>query len=198
VSGTFTAEQRAIYQLVRDAQAAAERVAKPGAKAQAAEDSSFLVRARGLAALGIVDSVNAPIDPPWTNVPCDAVPRPRACTQAYLWTIHGISHGLGLAVHDPAQFYYGDRTYQPGDAFTIEPGIYLSTRALAALPDTPRNRAYIARVRPIIQKYENTGVRIEDDYVVTQSGVERITTGAPREISEIEALAKNRGSRTVP
>jgi Xaa-Pro aminopeptidase len=198
VSGTFTSEQRTIYQLVRDAQAAAERVAKPGAKAQAAEDSSFLVRARGLTALGIVDSVNAPIDPPWTNVNCDAMPRPRACTQAYLWTIHGISHGLGLAVHDPAQFYYGDRTYQPGDAFTIEPGIYLSTRALAALPDTPRNRAYIARVRPIIRKYENTGVRIEDDYVVTQTGVERISAGAPREISEIEALARNRGARPVP
>lgn len=198
VTGTFTPEQRAIYQLVRDAQAAAERVAKPGAKAQAAEDSSFLVRARGLTALGIVDSVNAPIDPPWTNIDCNATPRPRACTQAYLWTIHGISHGLGLAVHDPAQFYYGDRTYQPGDAFTIEPGIYLSTRALAALPDTPRNRAYIARVRPILTKYENTGVRIEDDYVVTQSGVERISGAAPREISEIEALARSRGAHPVP
>lgn len=194
VSGSFTPAQRAIYQLVRDAQAAAERVAKPGALARAAEDSSFAVRARGLAALGIIDSVNAPIDPPWAGM-CTAAPR--SCTQAYLWMIHGISHGLGLAVHDPAQFYYGDRTYQPGDAFTIEPGIYLSTRALSALPDTPRNRAYIARVRPILQKYENTGVRIEDDYVVTQNGVERISAGAPREISEIEALAKSR-SRPIP
>jgi len=194
VSGTFTPAQRAIYQLVREAQAAAERVAKPGALARAAEDSSFVVRARGLAALGIIDSVDAPIDPPWTGM-CGTAPR--ACTQAYLWMIHGISHGLGLAVHDPAQFYYGARTYQPGDAFTIEPGIYLSTRALAALPDTPRNRAYIARVRPILLKYENTGVRIEDDYVVTQNGVERISAGAPREISEIEALAKSR-VRPVP
>jgi Xaa-Pro aminopeptidase len=194
VSGTFTPAQRAIYQLVRDAQAAAERVARPGALARVAEDSSFAVRARGLAALGIIDSVNAPIDPPWGAMCANA---PRACTQAYLWMIHGISHGLGLAVHDPAQFYYGDRSYQPGDAFTIEPGIYLSTRALAALPDTPRNRAYIARVRPILQKYENTGVRIEDDYVVTQNGVERISAGAPREIGDIEALAKSR-ARPVP
>ena len=197
VSGTFTPEQRTIYQLVRDAQAVAERLAKPGASARAAEDSSFLVRARGLATLGLVDSVDAPIDPPWT-VDCSATPRPRACTQAYLWTIHGISHGLGLAVHDPAQFYYGDRTYQPGDAFTIEPGIYISTRALAALPDTPRNRAWIARVRPLVMRYENTGVRIEDDYVVTQTGVERISSGAPREIAEIEALARARGARPVP
>jgi Xaa-Pro aminopeptidase len=197
VSGTFTAPQRTIYQLVRDAQAAAERLAKPGASARAAEDSSFAVRARGLAALGLIDSVNAPIDPPWT-ADCSGIPRPRPCTQAYLWTIHGISHGLGLAVHDPAQFYYGDRTYQPGDAFTIEPGIYLSSRSLAALPDTPRNRAWIARVRPLVMRYENTGVRIEDDYVVTQSGVERISAGAPREIEEIEALARARGIRPVP
>jgi Xaa-Pro aminopeptidase len=197
VSGTFRPAQRAIYQLVRDAQAAAERVAKPGASARAAEDSSFFVRARGLAALGIIDSANAPIDPPW-SADCKAIPLPRNCTQAYLWTIHGISHGLGLAVHDPAQFYFGDRTYRPGDAFTIEPGIYLSTRSLAALPDTPRNRAYVARARPIIEKYENTGVRIEDDYVVTQTGVVRISSAAPREISEIEALAKLRGAKPVP
>jgi Xaa-Pro aminopeptidase len=197
VSGTFTPHQRAIYQLVRDAQAAAERVAKPGASARAAEDSSFAVRARGLAVLGLIDSVDATIDPPW-NTDCSAVPHPRPCTQAYFWMIHGISHGLGLAVHDPAQFYYGERTYQPGDAFTIEPGIYISTRALAALPDTPRNRAYATRVRSIVQKYENSGVRIEDDYVVTQSGIERISAGAPREIAEIEALAKMRGTKPIP
>ena len=197
VNGTFTPAQRAIYQLVRDAQAAAERVAKPGASARAAEDSSFAVRARGLAALGLIDSVNATLDPPW-SVDCTPTPRPRSCTQAYFWTVHGISHGLGLAVHDPAQFYYGDRTYQPGDAFTIEPGIYISSRALAALPDTPRNRAWIARVRPLVMRYENTGVRIEDDYIVTQSGVERISAGAPREISEIEALARTRGTRPIP
>ncbi|HEY7236400.1 MAG TPA: hypothetical protein VH539_19725, partial [Gemmatimonadaceae bacterium] len=59
-------------------------------------------------------------------------------------------------------------------------------------------RAYIARVKPIVQKYENTGVRIEDDYVVTQTGVERISAGAPREIAEIEALAKSRGAKPIP
>ena len=53
-------------------------------------------------------------------------------------------------------------------------------------------------MRSIVQNYENTGVRIEDDYVVTQSGVERISAGAPREIAEIEALAKTRGQKPVP
>jgi Xaa-Pro aminopeptidase len=127
----------------------------------------------------------------------DCAKTPRGCTQAMFWMIHGISHGLGLAVHDPAQFYYGDHTYKPGDAFTIEPGIYISTAALDALPDTPKNRAFIAKVRPVVQRYENTGVRIEDDYVITEKGLERIST-APREIGEIEALMRTRRPRVVP
>jgi len=184
VSGTFTPAQRALYQLVRDAQTAAEKYAGPGKSSLAAAESSLAVRARGLAALGLIDSANALFDPPWA---ANCAAAPASCRQATLFTIHGISHGLGLAVHDPAQFYAGDRTYQPGDVFTIEPGIYVSTRLLDILPDTPRNRAFIARVRPIVAKYENTGVRIEDDYLVTPTGLERLTK-APREISEIEAI----------
>jgi Xaa-Pro aminopeptidase len=193
VSGTYTAEQRAVYQIVRDAQAAAERNSKPGMSSQAASDSSIVVRARGLARLGLIENVDARLDPPWT-ANCDR--NPTSCSQAYFWMIHGLGHGLGLAVHDPAQYNYGDRVFKPGDVFTIEPGIYISTRMLDALPDTPRNRAFIAKVRPAVLKYQNTGVRIEDDYVVTQSGLERIST-APREIGEIEALMKTR-SKVVP
>jgi len=189
VSGVFTAAQRTIYQLARDAQAAAERVAKPGASAQAAQDSSVAVRARGLAMLGLIDSVNAQLDPPGG---ADCAKVPRACSQAGIWMIHGISHGLGLAVHDPAQFYYGDGTYHVGDAFTLEPGIYITTRTLDALPDTPRNRAFIARVRPAVERYQNIGVRIEDDYLMTATGPERISSGVPREIAEVEALMKKR------
>jgi Xaa-Pro aminopeptidase len=194
VSGRFTPEQRAIYQLVRDGQAAAERNSKPGMSAAAAQDSSWDVRARGLARLGLVESDTATFDPPW---PADCARQPRSCRQATLWTIHGISHGIGLEVHDPAQFYAGDRTFQPGDAFTIEPGIYVSTRSLDVLPDTPRNRAFVAKVRAVVARYENTGVRIEDDYVVTPDGLDRLST-PPREIDEIEALMQRRAPRVVP
>jgi Xaa-Pro aminopeptidase len=187
VSGTFTTEQKAIYQLVRDAQAAAERNSKPGMLASAASDSSFELRARGLAALGLIESPEALFDPPW-QADCS---RGTACRQANLWMIHGITHGLGLAVHDPGQWTFGDRKFQVGDAFVIEPGIYISTNSLDVLPDTPRNRAFIAKVRAIVLRYQNTGVRIEDDYIITNQGVERIST-APREIAEIEALMKKR------
>jgi hypothetical protein len=162
--------------------------------AAAASDSAFDVRARGLAALGLVDSVNATLDLPW---PVDCAKTPRGCTQAMFWMIHGISHGIGLAVHDPAQFYAADHRFQQGDAFTIEPGIYVSTTMLDALPDTPRNRAFIAKVKPVVQRYENTGVRIEDDYLITDKGLERISL-APREIDEIEALMQKRPPRVVP
>jgi Xaa-Pro aminopeptidase len=110
-----------------------------------------------------------------------------------LFAIHGISHGLGLAVHDPLQAYSGDRTFQPGDAFTIEPGIYINPGLLDILPDTPNNRAFEAKARAAVERYRDTGVRIEDDYIVTPTGLEWISR-APREIAEIEALMKQRGA----
>jgi Xaa-Pro aminopeptidase len=191
VSGRFTPEQRVLYQIVRDAQAAAERNSGPGHSLQAALDSSLQVRARGLAELGLIESPAAAFDPPW---PADCSRTPRACLQVQLFAIHGITHGLGLEVHDPVQAYYGDGTFQVGDAFVIEPGLYVSTRLLDLLPDTPRNRAFAAKVRPVLQRYDEIGIRIEDAYLITERGLERITL-APREIAEIEAAI---GSRSPP
>jgi Xaa-Pro aminopeptidase len=114
-----------------------------------------------------------------------------------LFAIHGISHGLGLAVHDPMQGYYDERVFRPGDVFTIEPGIYVNTRLLDILPDTPRNRAFAAKVRAAVVRYQNTGVRIEDDYIVTRTGLEWITP-APRDIAEVEGTIGHRTTGTVP
>jgi Xaa-Pro aminopeptidase len=188
VSGRYSAEQKAIYQLVRDSQDAAERNSKPGMKIRAATDSSVVVRAKGLAALGLIESADASFDPPW-KVDCAA--QPAACRQSMLWMVHGISHGIGLEVHDPLQGSGPDGVFAVGDAFTIEPGIYISTRTLNVLPDTPKNRAFKAAVQAKVRQYENTGVRIEDDYVVTEKGLEWISK-VPREIPEIEALMRQR------
>ncbi|MEO7521294.1 MAG: aminopeptidase P N-terminal domain-containing protein [Gemmatimonas sp.] len=193
VSGKYTPEQRALYELVLEAQKAAERNSKPGMLASAATDSSVAIRIRGLAKLGLIESDSAMFDPPWRT---DCERTPKACNQATLWTIHGISHGIGLEVHDPAQFYEGKRTLEVGDAFTIEPGIYISSAALEVLPDTPRNRAFIAKVKATVARYENSGVRVEDSYVITPQGLERISK-VPREISEIEALMARRPLRRV-
>jgi Xaa-Pro aminopeptidase len=186
VSGRFTPEQSAIYQLVRDAQAASERVAKPGASWAAWRDSARAVEARGLARLGLIESADATFDPPWAPR-CERTPE--ACTQAFLYMAHGLGHGVGLEVHDPPHPYVGTGAFQPGDAFTIEPGIYISTRLLDMLPDTPKNRAMIAKVRPVVERYQNIGIRIEDDYVITNSGVEWLSR-APREIAEIEGARR--------
>lgn len=194
VSGTYTPEQRQLYKLVYEAQLAAERNSKAGMSAKAAVDSSIAVRAQGLVALGLAESEDATLDLPW-KVDCNA--NRTACTQAYFWMIHGISHGIGLEVHDPAQFYFGDRTFKVGDAFTIEPGIYVSQAMLDALPDTPKNRAFKAKVKDAVAKYENTGVRIEDSYILTEQGLERISANVPRELEEIETLMKKRAAKVV-
>jgi hypothetical protein len=149
------------------------------------------VEARGLARLGLTESVDATFDPPW---PERCKTDPVYCTQAFLYMAHGLGHGIGLEVHDPPHPWFGTGTFQTGDVFTIEPGIYISTRLLDMLPDTPKNRAMIARVRPVVERYQNIGIRIEDDYVITRDGVEWLSK-APREIDEIEAVKKTEPQR---
>jgi len=74
----------------------------------------------------------------------------------------------------------------------------VSQAMLDALPDTPKNRAFKAKVKDVVQRYENTGVRIEDSYILTDRGLERISSGVPRDIDEIEALMKKRSAKAVP
>ena len=181
ISGTFTPEQRAVYQIVRDAQAAAERQAKPGAKASLMSDSASAVLAAGLTRLGLIESPSATFD-------CGAAQQPQQCSQLGLYYMHGLGHGIGLEVHDPDQFYFTE-TLAKGSAFTIEPGIYVRENLLDILPPTQRNQALVAKLRPVVEKFKNIGVRIEDDYVVTDQGLEWISR-APREIGEVEAMMR--------
>jgi Xaa-Pro aminopeptidase len=187
VSGTFSREQRAIYRIVRDAQAAAERNSVAGRSVHAALDSSIAVRAAGLAALGLVESAEATFDPPW---PANCTSSPWSCRQVMLFGIHGITHGIGLEVHDPIQAY-DDGIFKIGDAFTIEPGLYISPRLLDLLPDTPKNRAFASRVRAVVERYQNTGIRIEDSYLISKDGLEWLSR-VPRDLDEVEALTRRR------
>lgn len=183
VNGHYSEAQRAIYSIVRDAQAAAERQAQLDAPARRMSDSATSVLAAGLARLGLIESDTATYE-------CD---ENRFCAQWSLYYMHLLGHGIGLEVHDPEQFYYTGRI-AVGSAFTIEPGLYVRMNLSSIIPDTPRNRAMLARIAPALARYANIGVRIEDDYIATPAGVRRISN-APREADEIEAIMRRRRSR---
>jgi Xaa-Pro aminopeptidase len=182
VGGSFTPAQREIYQLVRDAQAAAERQARPGAAASLMTDSSTAVLAAGLARLGLIEAPDATYD-------CgQGAGGAQQCPQYQLYYMHGLGHGIGLEVHDPEQYYATGRIDE-GSAFTIEPGVYVRGNLLDILPRTARNAALAAKIRPAVERFRDVGVRIEDDYVVTDRGVEWISR-VPRELDEVEAMMR--------
>jgi Xaa-Pro aminopeptidase len=185
VNGTFSADQRAIYEIVLGAQKAAEALVRPGATWQQLNEAANTVIADGLARLGLIES-------PTATYRCESPQFGNACPQYRIFYMHGLGHGVGLNVHDPDVSYYG--AFAVGSAFTIEPGIYVRADALDYLQDTPENRAMIARLRPAVQRYRNIGVRVEDVYLITEQGVERASQGVPREIAEIEALMRLPGT----
>lgn len=187
VSGTFTAEQRAVYTIVRDAQRAAEREARVGASWRTVSDSASAVIGAGLAGLGLVDG-------PGASYEC--APE-RRCSQVGLFYMHGLGHGIGLEVHDPERHELTG-ALEAGSIFTIEPGIYVRANLLEIIPDTPANAALRQRLRAALPRYANIGVRIEDDYLVTPTGLEWLSRGAPREIDEVEALMREPYSAPSP
>ncbi len=175
VSGKFSKEQAEIYRIVYDAQEAVGRATKPGATFQQLSLIAQNTIAEGLQRLGLITDYKAPTKPK------EAL-QPRSREVSY-WFIHGLGHWLGMNVHDVGR--YGV-PLKAGMVFTNEPGIYIREDALDNMPDTPENRAFIAKVRPVFEKYKNIGVRIEDDLLVTDSGVEWMTKELPRKLEEIE------------
>jgi Xaa-Pro aminopeptidase len=170
VSGTFTREQRDIYEIVFAAQEAgisAVKIGSPQTAVQAACDE--VIRA-GLLKLGLITD-----------------PKGQ---QFKTWSTHGFVHYIGIDVHD-----VGNRgPLEAGMTFVIEPGIYIREAALENLPKTPENQAFIDKVRPAVAKYRNIGVRIEDSFLLTGAGLERLSSTVPRTVEEIEEFMKA-GSR---
>ncbi len=164
VNGKFTKEQAEIYQIVYDAQEAAAKQIKPGSSFSKASQAANDVIRDGLFKLGLITDKNS--------------------GQHRLWYMHGWGHWLGMNVHDVGN--YG--MFKAGMVTTNEPGIYIREDALDYLPDTPENKAFIAKVRPVFERYKNIGVRIEDDMLVTETGTEWMTGKLPRKIADIEAF----------
>ncbi len=187
-NGTFSPAQRDIYLAVRAAQAAGESAAKVNGPARALTDAANASLDASLSKLGLTEGAGTTYD-------CDAAAT-RQCTQRSLYYMHGLGHGIGLDVHDPGAAT-GGGTLVPGSAFTIEPGIYVRANLLDIIPGTPKNEAMIAKIKPAVQKYANIGVRIEDDYFATASGIEWISQ-APREIDDVEAAMKPKWTGPLP
>jgi Xaa-Pro aminopeptidase len=169
VNGKFSKEQADIYQIVYDAQEAAAAAAKPGATMEDLEQAADKVLAQGLYKLGLVTNPDS---------------------QEYrIWYMHSLGHWLGMNVHDVGDY---NKLLAPGMTYTNEPGIYIRADALDYLPDTPASKEFIAKVRPAFEKYKNIGVRIEDDMLITPTGVTWMTAKLPRKMSEIEAFMARR------
>lgn len=185
VNGKFSAEQRDIYTIVQAAQAAAERQVKPGVAFGVLADSAVAVLRNGLARLGLIEAPDATYD-------CGTAGRAARCPQYRLYYMHGLGHPIGLDVHDVDVYSLG--VMAEGSAFTIEPGLYVRANTVDVIPDTPANAALKVKIAPVVKRYANIGVRIEDDYIVTAGGYDRITSDAPRDMREIEReMAKKRG-----
>jgi Xaa-Pro aminopeptidase len=155
-SGRFTPEQREIYAVVLAAQKAALEKVRPGALHADIGNASARVQAAGLVRLKLLAG--------------DVEKLVRDNGHRTL-TKHGISHWVGLDVHDAGSYAVGgqSRRLEPGMVFTIEPGIYV-----------PEGLAGVDR------KWWNIGVRIEDVVLVTENGYECLSCFVPRELAEVE------------
>jgi Xaa-Pro aminopeptidase len=169
VNGKFSREQADIYQIVYDAQEAVAKAAKPGVSILELSSAAEEVLKDGLFKLGLITD--------------------KTSQQYRLFYMHDFGHWLGMNVHDVSTGW----TLAPGMTFTNEPGIYIRADALDYLPNTAANREFKEKVRPAFEKYKNIGVRIEDDMLVTDTGVRWMTANLPRKMSDIEAfIAANR------
>jgi Xaa-Pro aminopeptidase len=159
VNGIFSPSQRALYMLVYEAQLAGFAAIKPGALFSDINKACQAVLAQGLADMGVL------------TVSAEESLRPEVGLHRR-WTLHGVSHHLGLDVHDCAQArkeMYLDATLREGMVLTVEPGLYIQPDDELFAPE-----------------YRGIGIRIEDDVVVTANGYRNLSENIPRHPDDIE------------
>lgn len=187
-SGKFTKEQAEIYQIVFDAQEAAAKTMKPGNRFGDANAAARKAVEEGLVKLGLITEVGALIPGTEQEVPDGKGGKRKVGTpQSFLWFMHGLGHWLGMNVHDVGGG--GITVFKPGMIMTNEPGIYLREDALDYFDlSKPEVKTFVEKIRPAFEKYKTIGVRIEDDMLITENGVEWMTKALPRTIKDIEAF----------
>ena len=169
VSGTFSAPQREIYDIVLQAQLEGIQAARPGATLLDVHKRTVDVVKAGLLKLGLITDTTG--------------------DQYRMWYTHGASHYIGIDVHDVGE---NSHPLEPGMAFTIEPGIYVRQVVLDALPKTPANLALVEKIQPAVRKYADIGVRIEDSFLLDESGLRNLSTALPKTVADIETVMRRR------
>jgi Xaa-Pro aminopeptidase len=160
ISGKFSAEQRTVYELVYESQKAAFAQVKPGNDFLEPNRAAMRVLAEGLIDLGILKcSLDEALDPE------------KQYHKRY--TLHNVSHMLGIDVHDCAKARTENYRYgklKAGMALTVEPGLYFQ-------PDDGT----------VPERFRGIGVRIEDDAIVTENGHENLSAILPSSLQAVQA-----------
>jgi Xaa-Pro aminopeptidase len=158
VNGRYSKEQRAIYQLVLDAQHAALAQARVGRPYDAGHNAAVATLTEGLLKLGLLKGT---------------LEKNLASGDYKRFYMHKTGHWIGLDVHDVGEYRIDGafRELEPGMVFTIEPGLYIAPGA-----------------KGVAAKWQGIGVRIEDDVLITRDGYDVLTSGVPKEVDEVEAL----------
>lgn len=156
VNGKFSAEQKAIYELVLAAQSAAIDEVKPGNHWNDPHEAAVRVMVDGLLELGLLKGK------------ADNIIEKQEYRKFYM---HRTGHWLGMDVHDVGDYKIDGiwRLLEPGQVLTVEPGLYIS-----------------AGTKSVDERWWNIGVRIEDDVLVTRSGCEILSVDAPKTVADIE------------
>ena len=159
IKGRFSKEQRTIYKLVYKAQKAAFKKVKPGNDFMEPNKAAMKVLAEGLESLGILKTTAA-----------EALKEEHQFYKRY--SLHNVSHMLGLDVHDCAQArteVYKFGKLVAGMVLTVEPGLYFQENDLT-----------------VPEHYRGIGVRIEDDIVVTRTGYDNLSSHIPSQVDDVE------------
>ena len=160
VNGKFSPAQRTLYMLVYEAQLAGFAAVKPGVPFLEINRAAQRVLAQGLADMGVL------------TVSAEESMQPEVGLHRR-WTLHGVSHHLGLDVHDcehARQDMYRDGVLREGMVLTVEPGLYIQPDDELFAPE-----------------YRGIGIRIEDDVIVTADGCRNLSEDIPRHPDAIEA-----------
>ncbi|APD48546.1 aminopeptidase P N-terminal domain-containing protein [Synechococcus sp. CS-602] len=162
INGRFSAEQRALYELVLAAQEKAIATVRPEADAEQVHGAALRVLVEGLVDLGLLVGE------------VDGLIEQGAYRHLYM---HRTGHWLGLDVHDVGAYRLGEhpQPLEPGMVLTVEPGLYVSDR----LP--------IPEGQPSIDpRWKGIGIRIEDDVAVTAGGHEVLSAAALKSVAAME------------